>query len=459
MRAVLCWTILGAAAIGFIAAEPRHRLSSVVSPDHLVALIIDDRRDEIGAAIGPIVANDERLRAFYSTGDGPAWVTGASTTRAADALQLLRSAGDHGLNPADYRESELSAALTSLDQTEQDDTQRIDRLAAFDVELTSAVLALGHDVAVGHTRPEAIAKQWKALRTEPDLAGTLREHSMDLDEWLKAIQPSHPQYVKLQQSLLDPAVRQDPEAVRVVALNLDRWRWMPDELGPNHLFVNIPAYELMAEEDGNTVFTMRVIVGKPTRRTPVLSSAMNTVVFSPYWNIPTSIASGETVPEAAQDPNYLQKRGIEIRRVSKGGATAVDPGQIDWNDQAQTRQLSFRQRPGAQNALGYVKFLFPNAFDVYLHDTPTDSLFGRTKRALSHGCVRLENPEGLAKYVLRGYEDWDGERIVTAMHSGNERAVKLSQTLPVHIAYFTAWVTDDGTVMFYPDVYGYEEKE
>jgi murein L,D-transpeptidase YcbB/YkuD len=233
---------------------------------------------------------------------------------------------------------------------------------------------------------------------------------------------------------------------------------MPDDLGDRHFIVNIPYFHLLAREHGKPVKDIRVIVGQPGKETPVFSADMTTVVFSPYWNIPDSIAEGETAPKAARDPEFLARNNIEIFRVSKSGTTAVDPSKVDWDDASALKELSFRQKPGDKNALGHVKFLFPNSFDVYLHDTPTDNLFGRTGRAFSHGCVRVEEPEELAKYVLRGYPEWDETRILEAMNAGVEKQVKLTQTIPVHIVYFTAWVDDAGGLHFQPDIYGYDKR-
>jgi murein L,D-transpeptidase YcbB/YkuD len=183
---------------------------------------------------------------------------------------------------------------------------------------------------------------------------------------------------------------------------------------------------------------------------------MSTVVFSPYWNVPDSIVEGETAPAAARDPSFLARNNIEILRLSKSGAKPVDPSTVNWDDPDELRQLAFRQRPGATNALGHVKFLFPNDFDVYLHDTPADELFSRPGRAFSHGCVRVEQPEALARWVLEDDSAWDDARILKAMHSGIEKHVRLKQTIPVHIVYFTAWADDSGAVRYEPDVYGYD---
>jgi murein L,D-transpeptidase YcbB/YkuD len=230
---------------------------------------------------------------------------------------------------------------------------------------------------------------------------------------------------------------------------------MPDDLGDRHLFVNIPYFHLIARENGKPVMDIRVVVGKPGNETPVFSDEMESVVFSPYWNIPDSIKQGETAPAVMRDPDYLERNNIEVLR----GSRRVDVSSIDWSDPAELRELAVRQRPGANNALGHVKFLFPNDFDVYLHDTPADSLFERRGRAFSHGCVRVEEPEVLAKYILRGYQEWDEPRIIEAMHAGNERHVKLTETIPVHLAYFTAWVDENGGLHFQPDVYGYDVKQ
>jgi murein L,D-transpeptidase YcbB/YkuD len=249
------------------------------------------------------------------------------------------------------------------------------------------------------------------------------------------------------------------DRIRQVEMNLDRWRWMPNDLGPRHLLINIPAFQLTARENGKPVRAMRVVVGKTEHETPIFGGEMDTVVFSPYWNLPESIALDEIGPAIRSDPGYLARNQIEVLRRTKTRMTIVNPDDVNWYDPAEFLQLSFRQRPGTRNALGQVKFLFPNAFDVYLHDTPADSLFGRSGRAFSHGCVRVEEPEALAAYVLRGLPDWTADRISSAMNAGVEKYVKLGEKIPVHVAYFTAWVADDGRLTFLPDVYGYDARQ
>jgi murein L,D-transpeptidase YcbB/YkuD len=249
------------------------------------------------------------------------------------------------------------------------------------------------------------------------------------------------------------------DRIRQVGLNLERWRWLPDELGERHLLINIPYYHLIARERGKPVMDIRVVVGEIDKQTPIFSSEMTSVVFSPYWNIPDSIVTGETAPAVARDAEYLDRNDIEVLRVSKSGATPVDPSTVEWDQPEKLQQLVFRQRPGPRNALGHVKFLFPNEFDVYIHDTPADALFARAGRALSHGCIRVEEPEALAKYILRGYSEWDDARILNAMASGTEQHVKLTDKIPVHIVYFTAWVDENGGLHFQQDVYKYDARQ
>jgi murein L,D-transpeptidase YcbB/YkuD len=200
---------------------------------------------------------------------------------------------------------------------------------------------------------------------------------------------------------------------------------------------------------------MRVITGAPDTPTPLFSDEMTYVVFSPYWNIPESILREETLPRMARDPDFLRRSNIEV--VGTSGEGEVDPASIDWSDESATAGLRFRQRPGADNALGLVKFLFPNHFSVYLHDTPGDRLFFREKRALSHGCIRIENPLAMAEYVLRDQPEWTTPRITSAMNARQERAVTLKEKLPVHIGYWTAWVERDGSVTFTEDPYGIDK--
>ena len=241
------------------------------------------------------------------------------------------------------------------------------------------------------------------------------------------------------------------ERVRQLELNLERWRWLPEDLGATHVLVNVPAFELIAVENRQPVLQMRVVTGRTSTPTPIFHSAIQSVVLSPYWNVPSSILNDEVRPGLAKDPGYLRRKNMEVLRNGK----PVALGSVSLRDPA----VRVRQRPGASNSLGHVKFLFPNEFNVYLHDTPSDSLFARAERSLSHGCVRLEKPFEFARWVLRESPEWDDQKIQAAMDSGRERHVKLANDIPIFLVYHTAWVNDDGALIFAKDLYGHDRRQ
>ncbi len=243
------------------------------------------------------------------------------------------------------------------------------------------------------------------------------------------------------------------QRVRQLALNLERWRWLPADLGARHILVNVPEFRLEVWDHGKVPLSMRVVVGKKDSPTPIFNDEMTYLVFAPYWNVPSDIVKHETVPQALRDPAFLQRTNMEV--LDKSG-NPVDPSSIDADNAGQYR---FRQRPGASNSLGLVKFMFPNQFNVYLHDTPADSLFARATRSFSHGCVRLEQPEKLAQYVLADQPAWTPERIGAAMRGGQETSVKLTQALPVYLGYWTARVSADGLLQFRDDLYGVDARQ
>jgi murein L,D-transpeptidase YcbB/YkuD len=233
-----------------------------------------------------------------------------------------------------------------------------------------------------------------------------------------------------------------------IEMNMERWRWLPRELGPRYILVNIPEMQLDVYEQERVPLSMRVVVGKPDTQTPIFNDEMTHLVFSPYWNVPPDIAQNETLPALMRDSGFLNRNNMEVVDAS---GSPVDPSAVDLGNPSAYR---FRQRPGSGNSLGLVKFMFPNQFNVYLHDTPADSLFDRASRSFSHGCVRVAEPLALAKYLLRDQPEWDQARIEAAMHAGEEKHVKLKSPIPVYLGYWTASARPDGMVDFRDDVYG-----
>jgi murein L,D-transpeptidase YcbB/YkuD len=245
--------------------------------------------------------------------------------------------------------------------------------------------------------------------------------------------------------------------VQQIAANMARWRRLPQHLGARYLLVNIPNFTLDVVEQDRVVMSMRTVVGTPQQRTPVFSALLSSLVLSPYWRIPSSIARQEILPRLRREPGYLATQHIKLWRGQGAEAQEVDARRIDWSAvTARHFDYSLRQEPGAHNALGRIKFQFPNAYSVYMHDTPQRALFARPVRAFSHGCVRLEQPIALAEYLLRDEPYWTRDRVLATIARGVERYVPLPAALPVHLVYWTAWVTDAGTLHFRPDIYGHD---
>lgn len=244
------------------------------------------------------------------------------------------------------------------------------------------------------------------------------------------------------------------ERVRQIELNLERWRWLPLDLGERYILVNIPDFRLELVENSRPVLTMRVVVGRPFRRTPVFSDTMRYLVLNPFWDVPHKLAVEDKLPEIQKDPTYLSRLGV---RVFEGWGTTgreLDPATVDWATLSRRHfPYRLRQDPGPQNALGRIKFMFPNKFSVYLHDTPARELFSREARDFSSGCIRIERPLELAEALLAD-AGWDGERLTKALETERDRSVPLARPIAVHLLYWTAWVNEDGTVHFRNDLYG-----
>ncbi len=229
------------------------------------------------------------------------------------------------------------------------------------------------------------------------------------------------------------------ERMQQILINMNRMQWMPAENKNQMIEVNIPEFMLSVYEGGSKAFDMKVIVGKEGAHTMMFSGDLNQVVFSPYWNIPESIVRDEIMPAIQKDPNYLKKHNMEI---------------VKKNDSIPT----IRQLPGDENSLGKAKFLFPNSYDIFFHDTPAKELFQKNQRAFSHGCIRLHDAQKMAAYLLRDDPSWTPEKIKVAMNSKKEQYVKLKNSVPVMINYFTTWVDENGQINFRNDVYGHDKK-
>jgi L,D-transpeptidase YcbB len=454
------------------------------------------------------------VQSFYAgRGYALAWSRDGEPTGAGRAvLRALASAERDGLDPRRYDPRAFAPASTPTPAALTVTPATTDPVAVLDVGLTYGILRYASDLAQGLAGPVGRGPgRWASASTfDP---GVALEEALGggADRMLAGVRPPWPQYAALAQALgryrqvaasggwpalvvkpgagrrapvpglrerltssgdarlqdfqarhgLNPTGRLDAatlaalnvpveDRIRQIELNLDRWRWHTRPSASRVVLVNIPTFELHAYEDGREALRMRVVTGQGDSPTPVFTQEMTHVVFSPSWTVPPNIAAMEVLPAVQRDRSYLRRRGLEVVL----GDRVVDPARLNWRGAGPAVQ--FRQRPGARNALGGVKFLLPNPFHVYLHDTPDDHLFARPRRTFSHGCVRLEKPEALARWVLGDPETWTPARIRAAMWRGREHHVPLAEPIPVSIAYFTAWVADDGTIQFRPDVYRHD---
>ena len=245
--------------------------------------------------------------------------------------------------------------------------------------------------------------------------------------------------------------------IRQMQLTLERWRWLPLSYQHSPVIANIPEFHLRAyDENFKIALQMNVVVGKAYGHdTPIFSDTMEYVVFRPYWSVPYSIAKAEFLPRIARDPDYLAKKGFEVVD-SRQEVVASGTVSTEVLEHLRAGKLFIRQTPGPKNSLGLVKFIFPNNYNIYFHDTPEQEFFAKSRRDFSHGCIRLERPGDLAVWVLRNNPGWDIDRVRAAMNGTTTQQVNLTHPIPVLIVYATVIVTEDGVVHFYDDIYGHD---
>lgn len=290
----------------------------------------------------------------------------------------------------------------------------------------------------GSSSPDVVALKKRLQATGQMPADTTPVFTPALDAGIKAYQTSlglSPDG-KISAELVKAMNVSVNQRIEQILINMDRMRWMPEAEG-NLLMVNIPAFTLKVFEGNKVAHEMKVVVGKEGHNSMMFKGDLNQIVFSPYWNITPDIVKNEILPAMNRNPNYLASHNMEVTGNS-GGLPVV------------------RQLPGPENSLGKVKFLFPNSFNIYFHDTPAKSLFNKDKRAFSHGCIRLSEPAWLAEYLLRNMPAWNPQRINDAMNSGKENYVKLDKPVPVIITYYTAWVDEAGILNFRDDIYAHD---
>ncbi len=382
-----------------------------------------------------VAKNNAAILSFYEgRGNQPLWIENNQLNSQAKLIQLtLNNAQLHGLKQTAYKTVELNSGWIEAE-----------------LSITTAALQYAHDARGGRLNPRRISR---LITAEPSLPQTLDvlvalSSSVDAGAVLESYNPHHEGYKALKTKLAETGnVQQKSDIIA----NMERWRWLPLDLGSSYILVNIPEYQLRMVRNGVQVHQTRVIVGKPNTPTPIFSGDMDHLIVNPYWNIPPSIALKEMLPQLQQDPHALERRGFEVVRRGK----VVDPASIDWT--SGVYNITIRQLPGERNALGAIKFMFPNDHAVYLHDTPSRGLFNSASRALSHGCVRVAEPFGLAQTVLEPENGYSSHRL-RSMVGGAERTFNLKTKLPVHLGYFTSFVDENGQYQSRSDIYGYNRR-
>ena len=339
------------------------------------------------------------------------------------------------------------------------------RLAHASVQLKSVADAGGWPVVEAEStmRPGDRSPRVDRLRTRLALSGDLETATEGGDLFDPMLEAAVRRFQFRHGLTIDGIVGKDTFAALNVAadqrwrqlmLNMERWRWLPRQWQDCRIIVNIAGFMLQGYRGDRKQIEMPVIVGKAYHKTPVFSEKMGYMVINPYWNVPSSIAVNELLPRLRKDPGYLVRNHYEVVAGWESPVRVINPAQIDWKT---VRAGSFpgriRQKPGPWNALGRIKFMFPNRFHVYLHDTPDRRLFSNPRRAYSHGCIRVGSPTDLAMFLLQDDPSWTRERLEQLIATGERRTVRISQACAVHLLYWTAWIDENGELNFRDDIY------
>ena len=466
-------------------------------------------------------AYEEAQKLYFLYGERhfePIWLSEGADGRIAFSpaaqkiIALFKKADAEGLRPSDYLTPDIDLARANSSDPLA--------LAGLETAFSGAVMRYANHIHNGRIRPQSISELLD-IQPKPINEAALLERlaqSQDPAPILAELEPKHPEFLALKAALANfgassaarpapigegPVLRPGNSDARVSAIrarlelpaagtrvkscqenaglevdgiigpatvaafnggkatrredilaNMERWRWMPSDLGDFTVFVNIPEFRLAILRNGEEEYATRVVVGTSKNQTPVFSDNIRHVVVNPYWNVPSSIIKGEIAPAVLRNPGYTDSHNMDLLY----NGAPISPWQVNWS-QVSTSNFPFRvrQRPGAGNALGQIKFLFPNKHDVYLHDTPSKSLFARSFRAFSHGCIRVENPMEFADALMIN-EPRISRASLEAMFGPSERWVNPENKIPVHLAYFTLRVNKDGSIRSYGDVYGHNEK-
>jgi murein L,D-transpeptidase YcbB/YkuD len=396
--------------------------------------------------------NDEAgLAAYYAAATKPIWAGREGLTdRGRQAVREIARADDWGL-----KASAFDLPADPGPQAGEDER------AATEIKLSRAVLKYARHARGGRLEPQSISRLFdqKPVIFDPETVLEAIAAAEAADDYLRRLHPQHPQFELLRKAYVKAReAGQKQNAARLLA-NLERWRWMPQDLGAFHVWDSVPEQMTRVIDNGRTVLAEKIVVGKPTTPTPVFSAAMQFIIFHPEWGVPDGIKTNELAPKLRSTSGNLWLFGgpsasavlrAHNLRVTYNGRP-IDPDSVNWAN-VNIRNYSFIQPAGPANVLGKVKFRFPNKHDVYMHDTPERHLFNGAVRAFSHGCMRVQNPMRLAEVLLAHDKGWSRDEVEDYERRGGE--VTLSTPIPVHVTYFTAVAEESGDVRYFPDLYG-----
>ena len=392
---------------------------------------------------GGVVQVDTVMPFYKRNGYRGIWTSNNGLTRRGQELVgVLENAWLDGLDALDYIGG-MPGKGASL---------RGDELAGLELFLSSAAIRFARDMYGGRTTPAVSEPDIVIPRKKLDtiaLLGSMEKNGPQTV--IDRLRPTHPQYQALRKALLKTP---DPGVQRKIIVNMERWRWLPRKLGDVHVLVNTAAFLMYTRQNGNDVDRRRVIVGQEYHKTPMFSDNIQYSEFNPTWTVTPSIAGNEILPKLRQDPNYLKKKGYDLYASWKADAPRMSATQIDWQS-VNGKHFPYKivQPAGPANALGQVKFLFPNKFNVYLHDTANRNLFEQSNRALSHGCIRVHKPLEFAQLLYQLDGNPAAGQINQILATKQTKGVNFQHPIPVHLTYFTAWVKD-GKLQTFDDIYG-----
>jgi len=481
---------------------------------------------ELGIRVLPEI-KQAILDHYRTQGFRPLWVdNGKPSGRARAVLQVLAVAGEHGMQPDNYRPASLSN-FAAIDSIQPGDLQA---LARFELGLTAMALKYARDASGGQFDPRRLSRYNDITPERVSVADAISALSKTYfpARYLEGLQPQHPAYAAMKTALAElrteldeqaflpidkgprvklgqadsriPAIRkrlaqldsgsisdltddlldsdlsealqkfqktaglkatgridnvtinalnkhgEERDLARLVD-NMERMRWLPKNLGNRHVFVNQAAFQVLVMDGQSEIWRSKIIVGKTDSQTAAFHDEIETVVFNPSWGVPPSIIANEYLPKLQNDPSYLDRIGFKVTTASGRQVASSD---IDWWNYSGKVPFNIQQPPGADNALGEMKFLFPNSHNIYMHDTPAKNLFAESVRTFSHGCVRVENPGEFAAILL----GWQRSRVDASTAGDKSQTISLANKVPVHLTYFTAWPDENGKIQYFDDVYG-----